>query len=49
MLVDLYSKATKGNIYLENIMVSAAHASRPKSIDAYHLSKIWRINIYSAN
>ena len=45
MLDDLYAKATKGNIYLDEIMVSATHSSRPKGIDASHLSKIWIINL----
>ena len=40
MLDDLYAKATKGNIYLDDIMVSAAHTSIPKGIDASQLSKI---------
>ena len=39
MLDDLCAKATKGNIYLDDIMVSADHAIRPKGIDAFHLSK----------
>ena len=48
MLDDLYAKATKGNIYLDEIMVSATHSSRPKGIDASHLSKIWTIDLDSA-
>ena len=48
MLDDLYAKATKGNICLDDIMVIAAHAVRPKGIDTYHLSKIWRIHLDSA-
>ena len=48
MLYDLYAKATKGNIYIDDIMVSADHASRPKGIYASHLSKIWIINLDSA-
>ena len=48
MLDDLYDKATKGNIYLDDIMVSTANASIPKGIDASHLSKICRIDIDSA-
>ena len=44
MLDDLYAEATKGYIYLDDIMVSTAHASKPKGIDASHLSKIWRID-----
>ena len=48
MLDDLYDEATKDNIYLDDIMVSASHARRPKGIDAFHLSKIWRIYLDSA-
>ena len=47
MLDDLYSEATKGNINLDNTMVSAAHKIRPKGIDASHLSKIWIIDLDS--
>ena len=47
ILDDLYAKATKGNIYLDDIMVSASHSSRSKGIDASHLSKIWRIYLDS--
>ena len=47
MLDDFYSKATKGNIYLDDIVVSATHTSRPKGIDASHLSKIWIIDLDS--
>ena len=37
MLDDLYAEATKDNIYLDEIMVIAAHIGRPKGIDASHL------------
>ena len=47
ILDDLYAKATKVNIYLDDIMVSAAHVSRHKGIDASHLSKIWIIDLDS--
>ena len=47
VLYDLYAEATKGNIYLDYIVVSAVHASRPKGIDASHLSKIWIIYLDS--
>ena len=47
MLDDLYSEATKGNINLDDTMVSAAHKIRPKGIDASHLSKIWIIDLDS--
>ena len=39
MLDDLDAKATKGNIYLDDIVVRDAYAIRPKGIDAYHISK----------
>ena len=48
MLYDLYAEATKGNINLDDIMVSAGHAIITKGIDAYHLSKIWIIDLNSA-
>ena len=48
MLDDLYAKSTKGNRYLDDIMVSDNHARRPKGIDTSHLSKIWRIDLDSA-
>ena len=48
MLDDLYAEYTKGNIHLDEIMVSADHASIPKGIDDSHLSKIWRIDLDSA-
>ena len=40
MLDDLYTRATKGNIYLDDIMASADHENRPKGIDNSHLSKL---------
>ena len=49
MLDKLYSEATKINIYPDDIIVSAVHASIPKGIDASHISKIWRIDLYSEN
>ena len=48
MLDDLYAEDIKGNIYLDYIMVSAAHVIIPKGIDASYLSKICRIDLYSA-
>ena len=47
MLDDFYSEVTKGNIFLDDIMVSADHSSRPKGIDASPLSKIWRFDLES--
>ena len=40
----LFESSLQGEIDLDDIMVSAAHARRPKGIDAEHLSKIWRID-----
>ena len=48
MLDYLYAKTTKSNIYLDDIMFTAAHASRPTGIETYHLSKIWIIYLDSA-
>ena len=48
MLDDLYAKATKVNIHLDEIMVSADHAIRPRGIEASYLSIIWRIDLDSA-
>ena len=47
MLDDLYAKYTEGNIYLDDIMVSANHEIRTK-VYASHISKIWRIDLDSA-
>ena len=47
MLDEFYAEAIKVNIYIYYILVSIAHASRPKGIDASHLSKIWIIYLDS--
>jgi len=47
-LDDLYESATKGNIDLDAIMVSAASAGKPKGVDPSHLSKIWKIDLKQA-
>ena len=47
-LDDLYESATKGNIDLDAIMVSAAHAGKSKGVDPSHLSKIWKIDLKQA-
>jgi hypothetical protein len=39
---------TQGTIDLDEIMVSAAHARRPKGVKAEHLSKIWKIDLEDA-
>ena len=43
-VTTLFESSLRGEIDLDDIMVSAAHARRPKGIDAEHLSKIWRID-----
>jgi hypothetical protein len=45
---DIYEGSLRGEIDLDDIMVSAAHAGRSKSIDAKHLSKTWRIDLETA-
>ena len=47
-LDNLFEHVTKGEIDLDEIMVSAAHASKSKGIDAEHLSKVWRIDLKAA-
>jgi len=41
-------KSLAGEIDLDDIMVSAAHANPCKDVDAEHLSKIWRIDLEMA-
>jgi uncharacterized protein (DUF342 family) len=48
ILDNLFVIVTKGEVDLDEIMVSAAHAGKPKGIDAEHLSKIWRIDLKTA-
>jgi transposase InsO family protein len=48
LLDDLFEKSMRGDIDLDEIMVSASHAAKAKGIDAHHLSKTWRINLDSA-
>ena len=43
-VTTLLKSSLQGEIDLGDIMVSAAHARRPKGVDAEHLSKIWRID-----
>jgi hypothetical protein len=45
---DIYEGSLRGEIDLNKIMVSAAHAGRSKGIDAEHLSKTWRIDLETA-
>ena len=48
MLDDLFEKSMKGEIDLDEIMVSASHAGKSKGIEAHHLSKTWRIPMDAA-
>jgi hypothetical protein len=49
ILMDkLYEEAIGGTIDLDDIMVSAAHASKPTGITAAQLSKTWRIDMDAA-
>jgi hypothetical protein len=48
VLDDLFDRVTKGDLDLDEIMVSAAHAGKSKGIDAAHLSKIWKIDLKAA-
>jgi hypothetical protein len=45
LLDQVYTGTTKGEIDLDNFMVSASHARRTQGIDAAHLSKVWRISL----
>ena len=47
-LDELYDRGTKGEIDLDTIMISAAHAGKSKGVDPAHLSKIWKIDIKTA-
>jgi hypothetical protein len=42
-LDDLFAEASRGDIDLNEVMLSATHAGKTNVIDAAHLSKIWRI------
>ena len=48
LLDKIYEKSTKGEINLDEILVSAAHARRTQGINAAHLSKVWRISLDQA-
>ena len=48
LLDDLFIDEQQGNINLDDILVSSAHARPRKGIDAKHLSKIWRIDLEAA-
>jgi hypothetical protein len=48
ILDELYQSVTQGEIDLDEIMVSAAHAGKSKGVDPAHLSKIWKIDLKTA-
>jgi hypothetical protein len=45
---ELYAEATQGNIDLDQVMLSATHAVQKKGVDAALLSKMWRIDLPTA-
>jgi hypothetical protein len=47
-LDDLYDRVTKGEIDLDTIMVSGTHAGKSTGVDPAHLSKIWKIDLETA-
>jgi hypothetical protein len=47
-LDELYDRATIGEIDLDTIMVSATHTGKSKGVDPAHLSKIWKIDLKTA-
>ena len=47
-LDNLYESVTQGEIHLDALMVSAAHAGKSKGVDPAHLSKIWKIDLKTA-
>lgn len=42
---DLYKESIEGHIDLDDIMLSATHASKSHGIDTEHLSQTWRIDL----
>jgi hypothetical protein len=47
-LDKLYDRVTQGEIDLDKIMTSAAHAGKTRGVDPTHLSKMWRIDLKTA-
>ena len=45
---DIYKGSLRGEIDLDDIMVSTAHTGRSNGIDAKHLSKTWRLDLETA-
>jgi hypothetical protein len=48
LMDTIYDDAISGTLDLDDVMVSAAHASRPTGITAEQLSKTWRIDLDAA-
>jgi hypothetical protein len=48
LLDEIYEGSVRGEIDLDEHLVSAAHAGRHGGIDAEHLSKVWKIDLDSA-
>jgi hypothetical protein len=44
----IYESVTKGEIDLDEIMVSSAQAGKSRGVDPAHLSKIWKIDLKTA-
>ena len=49
ILDEVFQRGVSGDLDLDEIMVSAAHADRSQGVDAEHLSKIWKISLDEAN
>jgi hypothetical protein len=47
-LDKLFDEATQGKIDLDEVMLSATHAGKTKGVDATHLSKMWQIDLKTA-
>ncbi len=47
-LDELFNEATQGKIDLDKVMLSATHAGKTRGVDATHLSKMWRIDLKTA-
>ena len=48
LLDEIYDRSTKGELDLDDFLVSAAHARRTQGMDAAHLSKVWKISLEQA-
>jgi hypothetical protein len=48
ILDELYESVTQGEIDLDEIMVSATHTGKSEGVDPAHLSKIWKIDLKTA-